>query len=238
MRHFINIVENITRYKDKQETSIMGDLSNLFSVAPSSETAMVLNKTHDVAMQSPQAQALQASSSNMLADLEKMSSGYEDDYDDSTTYGEIEPTETPPNTLPATVNKDVVDQNDFNPTWHLVGNLPGMMLKGIRMVASKIFNEFTRTPLAEIQMMTTVFGINDQVDVMKMMSLIRKHGVQQDVMSYDFSEHMPSYHKITPNNDAQLWSAFDRGFFVLKDAGGYYIYSWPSSDTNTTKAIT
>lgn len=234
MRNLISIVENITRTKDKTGVSFGNDLSSLFNTAPSAVTANVLSNASRVAARSPQTQAIAAQSTNMLADLERISGDYEDDYQHG-GYGDVEPKDN--DNLPAVIRNDVVDQSEFNPTWHMVGNLPGMVLNGIRMVVSKIFGEYTRTPLAEIRMMTNVFGINDEADVRKMMSLIRQHGVKHDNMDYDFSEHMPWYQAMTPDNNAQFWTAFDHGFFIMKDIGGYYIYTWPSSDTITTKAI-
>lgn len=130
-----------------------------------------------------------------------------------------------PETLPTVINQALMstDRHDVvrEPEWHMVENLPNYQLKaGIRRLGRVLFNDFTDTPIDEIQVLASMINPND---VHVMAEWIRRHGVPDDTnVNIDFGQIMPGYRA-----DVSLWSAEGCQFMLVRDFLGEYIYGWP-----------
>lgn len=135
---------------------------------------------------------------------------------------EIPPT---PENLPAIVQTALSDEGvSIVPKWHMVRNLPGMMLSQIRTVGRRVFSNFTRTPIEDIQMICTL--LNREVEVQAMALWVTRNGERRDALEMDFNRIMPGLHaQIT------VWDAMGYTFCIMRDMGGHYIYAWPASDS-------
>ncbi len=237
MRKFISIVENtVVPSRNDGEKPIRVTDKTLTRTASATDTLTAsLRGANNLTNTEFGRNALERMP-NVLRDLEALSDthGHLDTGYELPNDAGIEPTIRTPENLPAVVQSGLEVQ-DFNPTWHMVGNLPGMMLQAIRIVGKMVFGHFTTLPVEQIQMMTTAFGMNPEADVRKMFYLIKEHGTYQDSMHYDFSEHMPEYQAIAGDTDSKLYRAFGYEFLLMRDNGGHYVYGWPETSTKINK---
>lgn len=125
--------------------------------------------------------------------------------------------------LPAVIHQEMVEGGGrvVEPDWHQVKHLPGYMQQPIRSMGRSVFRQFTNTPIEDIQVLTTLGGINPERDVTGMMQWIRHHGVRDDSRVIDFSAVMPGY-----TADVSLWNTQNFSFLLVHDFAGYYIYGW------------
>lgn len=131
----------------------------------------------------------------------------------------------PPDMLPALVNREIARQGDlqFEPEWHQVRNLPGYVESAIRALGRQIFQNYTSTPIEDIQVLSTLS--NDGNEVKMMAALLKKKGTRLADAEMDFQRIMPGYR-------AQV-AVYEFGagqFLAVSDFGGHYIYSWPKED--------
>lgn len=121
--------------------------------------------------------------------------------------------------LPAIVNKDIALAGEHRvvPNWHQVKHLPGYMLNAIRAGGRQVFRQFTNTPLEDIQMICTLPGMNDEIEVKAVMHWVRQNGVADDEAEMDFAGQKVK---------VRLWKTEDFSFLLVKDFMGVYIYSW------------
>ncbi len=237
MRKFINIIENAIQPKPEgnsltgkpsfkpvdRSITLQRSLTNMPDIDPDFSRSMLadLEKINQEIVPSDlENMGLYDPSTNNPTDINNPTSSH-------VGYG----MDTTSDNLPTIVSNHLVGELDFNPDWHQVKHLPGMMMRAIQAVAGKIFRNFTSTPIGDIQMMTTAARMNPDVDVMKMASLIVKNGVKVDEMTFDFSDFMPGYQQIAGESQATLWKAFGYDFMIMKDNGGHYIYGWPEGDS-------
>lgn len=123
--------------------------------------------------------------------------------------------------LPAVIRKDlVVNDQDFDPKWIMVKDLPGYYQRPIKALGRQIFSQFTNTPIEKIQVLSTL--TNSESDVRKMMAFISRRGIKDDTAIIDFDDIMPGVQA-----DVQLWKMTGFEFLLVKDMMGYYIYAWP-----------
>jgi len=130
----------------------------------------------------------------------------------------------PPTTenLPAVIGRDVARTGGrVNPEWHQIKSFPGYVKNAIRALGRSVFRQFTDVPIEDIQLLTTLGGINSETEVLGMMDWIRRHGVKDDAATLDFEQIMPGYQA-----EASLWRTDDYGFLLVRDFGGYYIYGF------------
>jgi hypothetical protein len=260
MRKYINLITEATQVKDQTSLDSLIDLTGdqtdqvptisgqaakpavALNTASRSQTARAMP---DINIPADAAGRLAANSGNLLRDLQAISPEF-DDYAapealpaptgaaNTTMVPGVDVLPTSQN-LPAVVQQSLAilgDSPDFDPQWHQIKNLPGMVSRAIRQVAGQLFGQFTGMDVGEINMIAT--ALNPTTDVQKMMALIKNHGHRIEEMELDFSEHLPSYQEISPDNKAQLWSAFGYDFLLMKDAGGYYVYAWPETERQLT----
>lgn len=131
---------------------------------------------------------------------------------------------TPPNieNLPAVISKEISETGGkFFPEWQQIKHLPGYIQQPIRAVGRQVFGQFTDVPIEDIQVITTLGGINPEQDVKGMMAWIMKNGVRDHNAKIDFNRIMPGY-----SADYSLWKTAEYSFLVVKDFGGIYIYGF------------
>lgn len=126
-----------------------------------------------------------------------------------------------PENLPAIISTAIALTEDMIiPQWHKVCNLPAFCVQQVRSLGRQIFKEYTDIPVDDIQTCTTL--TNDVREVQAMMGWIKKNGVRNDEMKYDFNDIMPGYHA-----DVQSWDAEGYSFLLVRDHSGHYVYGWP-----------
>lgn len=126
-----------------------------------------------------------------------------------------------PENLPAVISTAITLTDDMIiPQWHKVQNLPAFCAQQVRALGRQIFKEYTDIPVDDIQTCTTL--TNDVREVQAMMAWIKKNGVRNDEMKYDFNDLMPGYHA-----DVQNWDAEGYSFLLVRDHSGHYVYGWP-----------
>lgn len=133
-----------------------------------------------------------------------------------------EPVPPNPENLPAIISRELVvnGEEDFNPNWIKVRDLPGYMQTAIRALGRQIFRQFTDYPIEDIQMMCTL--THSEADVKRMTAFIRRHGMRDDEARIELTHIMPGF-----ETDVQLWRLAGEEFLLTRDIGGYYIYGWP-----------
>lgn len=236
MRKFMTIIENALQPQSGDRRPTQTRVSDAtFNVAPADDTLNAVSRVQANALTTDIGQRAMANRGNILRDLDALTANLPAG-NAHAGPGMVDVMPTTPENLPAVISSAIAHQDDFAPTWHLIGNLPGMILQGVRAVAGQIFGQFTDTPIERIQMMTSALNMNPEVDVRKMMSLIRANGQKIDSMDFDFSEHMPAYQQIAQATEGQLWTAFGYEFFLMRDAGGYYVYGWPEGNRQVSTA--
>jgi hypothetical protein len=243
MRKFIDIISkkslkeaDDTKIKDKSKFDFLNDLeTGSKSVAKSSSKSSspakvnmdkkaARSKTRSAAMNANMSHpgAADAMHSMMNHGIEdeisdeqaRRNAGYEDD------IGE-EPIIPNNENLPAIVNKDIaLSGGTVNPEWHQVKNLPGYMLNAIRAGGRQVFNQFTNTPIEDIQMICTIPGMNSEHEVKAVMNWVRTNGVPADSAEMTFGGDVKA--------DVRLWNTEQFSFLLVKDFMGYYVYSWVS----------
>jgi hypothetical protein len=125
-----------------------------------------------------------------------------------------------PENLPAVINQAMTQSGVRTPEWTMVRDLPGYMANSIRVLGRQVFNQFTDTPVEDIQAVTTL--THSDIEVRSLMSWIRKNGVCDDSAHMDFDNVMPGYTAKT-----RLWKVKDYDFLLVEDMGGKYVYGWP-----------
>lgn len=123
--------------------------------------------------------------------------------------------------LPMIVNKEIEEwsgNTKLYPQWHQVKHLPGYILNAIRSGARKVFQQFTDTPIEDIQLVATAANLNSEEEVKAVMAWVKKNGVQEDVASMEFGGGIRA--------DVTYWKTKDFSFLLVKDFMGYYVYSW------------
>jgi len=141
------------------------------------------------------------------------------DVDDTEGHMELEPTTE---NLPAVIRHEVALQGgQIDPEWHQVKGLPGYLQNGIRALGRSVFRQFTDVPIEDIQVLTTLGGINPEREVVGMMNWIRRNGARDDSANLDFDRIMPGYQA-----DVSLWRTADYGFLLVRDFAGFYVYGF------------
>jgi hypothetical protein len=149
--------------------------------------------------------------------------------------GHREPTN---DNLPVVMHQTLMASGDaeidtaFDPKWHQIQNLPGYVQQGIRQVGRQVFQQFTTTPIEEIQMLCDL--LNPPTHVRKMAEWIYRNGVEEDAMNFDFREHMPAYAAMAGATIGKVYRVGGYQFFIMKDNGGHYIYGWAANDPRIT----
>lgn len=240
MRKFISIVENTIRPRGDTRPTKTVDVDKTMDVAPAVDTHNALARGY---ADNPELTTdMVAAAPNILRDLENIKSTLPaeelEKYDqpiDGVAVGYEEP-RTPEN-LPMVLTQELEGMDGFDPRWHQVRNLPGMLQQGIRMVGRMFFGEMTTIDTSDIQMMTNAMGLNPEVDVRKMFSLIKQNGTKLEDITFDFSETMPAYAAIGGVAEGQIWRAIGYEFFIMRDNGGHYVYAWPEDTSKRAGKI-
>ena len=143
----------------------------------------------------------------------------------NSTYG-IDLPRTSEN-LPVVIRSELVKFGEnFDPKWIMVKHLPGYIRNAIRSVGRQLFQQFTDTPVEDIQCLSTL--THSTTDVQRMMHFITKNGVEDSKATIDFSRSMPGY-----TADTSLWKMAGYEFLLVKDFAGYYIYGWTIKHPDT-----
>jgi hypothetical protein len=159
-------------------------------------------------------------SMSYLRDLANSDYGADDHLD--AAYDALPDTPPIPQTLPAIISHEIAGQ-DFNPEWFMVQNLPGYIQNAIRSIGRMVFAPFTRTPIGEIQVISTL--TNPEADVRKMMAWIRNNGEVRDQAELKMESIMPGY-----GAKVQVRQVAGCEFMLVSDHQGFYIYGYPASD--------
>lgn len=119
--------------------------------------------------------------------------------------------------------------------WTTIPNLPGYMSKALRVVARQIFGSFTKTNIEKIKLIIDLQGQGPNTeDEFKAIA----HYVQQNGRRINEAELL--FNKIIPahfNAKLHVYEVTDGNtYFVAKDIGGKYVYTWPSKDNITPRS--
>jgi hypothetical protein len=125
------------------------------------------------------------------------------------------------------VGTAVSTDTGIEPEWHMVKHLPGYLASGIRSMGRAVFAPFTNTPIENIQVVANVGGTgpNSNEEVNAVGSYLVQHGQRNTEAELEFRDHIPDY-----TAKLKVYTALGHTFMLVKDFGGNYIYSWPTSD--------
>jgi hypothetical protein len=131
-----------------------------------------------------------------------------------------------PRDLPKVITKEMT--HGVTPQWHMVKNLPGYMQQGIRRLGRAVFNEYTRTPIDEIQVLAIVsgHGPNTEREVNAVAKWAMDDGVKATTGEINFDHVMPGY-----KAKVQIHNAEGVQVMMVIDDYGKYIYAWPEADS-------
>lgn len=139
----------------------------------------------------------------------------------------VEPVPQQPTTMPAVISRDLAAEQNLEPEWHAVRNLPGYMQNAIRALGRQVFSTFTETPIEDIEVVANLnnSGPNTTRELNAVAGWLRENGERYTDGEMNFRQSIPDY-------DAEyiMYTAGDTTFLLVKDFAGNYIYSWPTAD--------
>lgn len=130
-------------------------------------------------------------------------------------------------TLPVVINTSLRAVGEQEPEFHMVKNLPGYMVSGIRAVGRKVFEPFTKTKIEDIQVIANLnnSGPNSSLEINSVAAFLKKYGTRNSKYEISFFDKIPGYEA-----DALIYTYANFTFLLVKDHAGDYIYAWPSTD--------
>lgn len=144
--------------------------------------------------------------------------------------GMIDFTKPTPNLLPKVISTAMLAAGTVTPEFHPVKQLPGYMSAAIRMLGKGVFLPFTKTSIADIQVIANLNGSgpNSNQELSAVANFLKKNGTMQgwsDDAQILFSELMPGY---TARVVVRAFANYT--FMIVVDHAGQYVYAWPSTD--------
>jgi len=248
MRNFINLVED-TKTADTLNTlgfaepNSKGDLattnSTMSPTLPNNGTKTKKTRNIKPKALDPESHDLlhsltHSSLQDIISDDEaKNNAGIDDSISDSNDTPKLLGNDIPKTieNLPAVISNalSIKDQN-IEPDWIMVKHLPGYLSSAIRAMGRIVFEPFTTTPIEDIQVISTLDGINN-LDTIKAMALWIKHnGKFNQSAVLRFHDLLPGY---APS--LAIYDYLDYEFMVVEDHAGYYIYGYKPKKNLLTK---
>lgn len=126
-----------------------------------------------------------------------------------------------PENLPAVISTELMINDPNLPKWHMVKNLPGYMSSAIRAAGRQMFSKFTRTPIDNIQVVSTLSNTAEQL--LTVSRWLKENGRFDRGMVARLHDMMPGYEA-----DIRVWHAAGYTFIAVSDMHGHYIYCWPT----------
>lgn len=124
-----------------------------------------------------------------------------------------------PENLPVVISR-ALDTGAVHPRWHQVKNLPGYMSTPIRAMGRMIFSHITKTPIEEIQVLSSL--TNRPRELAYMGDWIIKNGHKNAEMTIRLANLVRGY-----SAEVDVWDVEGYRFAVVADMMGTYIYGWP-----------
>jgi hypothetical protein len=132
----------------------------------------------------------------------------------------------------ATINRDIAAEQNVEPQWYTIAQLPGYLRDGIRSTGRTLFQTFTRTNMEDINVLANLHGggPNEQRELNAVAGWARQNARanqrQADAMTAHFGDVIPGYEP-----EIQMYTTPELTFLVVQDPAGHYVYSWPTQDT-------
>lgn len=161
---------------------------------------------------------------DLAANLDKIDVSDEPDVDGTFGSGEVTP-----DTIPAVINKEIRAHGQVEPEWHMVKNLPGYLSKPIRKMGRQIFDQFTDTPIEQINILANLGGQgpNENREINAVAGIVSKLGTQLHDAELRMEDLIPGYQA-----DIKVYEYQGVVFMLVQDFAGNYIYSWPTETSH------
>lgn len=174
---------------------------------------------------------LPGQASSLIQDLMR---NVPDNYEDPDPQMALDQPVTPA-TLPAVISNSMVAAGMITPEWHMVSNLPGYLQRPIRQLGRAVFNQYTDTPVEQIQVLADLNGSgpNDARELNALGKWVVDNGAPVTDGEIDFAGSMPGY-----KAQVKIFNVGDAQVMLVKDAMGNYAYAWPTSQAKNGRAAT
>lgn len=131
-----------------------------------------------------------------------------------------------PDAIPAIVNRSMAPAGLVTPQWKMVANMPGYLAQSIRNIGAAVFNQYTNTPIDQIQVIANVNGQgpNDERELNALGKWVVDKGTPVTGSEIDFEGSIPGY-----KAQVKVFNAGDIQVMLVKDQMGSYAYAWPTS---------
>lgn len=138
-----------------------------------------------------------------------------------------------PETVPATVNRAMAPAGLVEPKWKMVADMPGYLAQSIRQLGAAVFDQYTSTPIDQIQVVANVRGQGP--NEMRELNALGKYAVEKGTPvtsgEIDFEGSIPGY-----KAQVKVFTVGDVQVMLVKDEMGQYAYAWPASQSKNGQA--
>ncbi len=126
--------------------------------------------------------------------------------------------------LPAIISRALrADNLRAVPKWTQVRHLPGYLQNGIRGLGESVFKQFTKTPLEDIQIVSSV--ISGETEVRGLIGWIQRNGARDESVKLNFGATFGDDQNGVEAGTS-LWRTKDHSFLLVQDFSGYHVYGW------------
>lgn len=107
------------------------------------------------------------------------------------------------------------------PSWVQLGELPSANVDFIRKIGSELFSHFTKSPLLQIQVLSSLNPECSARDINVVAAFLKAKGTRKQDASIIFEEYFPGYQA-----DIVVYQAMGFEFMLVIDEFGKYIYAY------------
>jgi hypothetical protein len=138
-----------------------------------------------------------------------------------------------PSSVPATISRAMAPAGLVEPKWKMVADMPGYLAQSIRQLGAAVFDQYTSTPIDQIQVVANVQGQgpNDLRELNALGKWVIEKGTPVTDGEIDFEGSIPGY-----KAQVKVFNVGDVQVMLVKDGMGQYAYAWPSAHSKSGQA--